>query len=72
VSTKHATDIVVNGRPQSVAEGQTLLSLLGQLQFDPARIAVELDRRIIKQPLWAETVLHPGSQVEVVQFVGGG
>ena len=65
-------DIVVNGQPQSAAEGQTLLGLLGQLQLDPARVAVELDRRIIKQPLWAETVLRPGAQLEIVQFVGGG
>jgi thiamine biosynthesis protein ThiS len=65
-------DIVVNGRPQSVPEGQTLLGLLGQLQLDPARVALELDRRIVKQPLWAETVLRPGSQLEIVQFVGGG
>jgi thiamine biosynthesis protein ThiS len=65
-------DIVVNGRPQSVPEGQTLLGLLGQLQLDPARVALELDRRIVKQPLWAGTVLRPGSQLEIVQFVGGG
>ena len=65
-------DIVVNGRPQSAPEGQTLLGLLGQLQLDPARVAVELDRRIIKQPLWAETVLRPGAQLEIVQFVGSG
>jgi thiamine biosynthesis protein ThiS len=40
--------------------------------LDPARVAVELDRRIIKPPLWAETVLRPGAQLEIVQFVGGG
>ena len=65
-------DIVVNGRPQSVAEGQTLLGLPGQLQLDAARIAVEPDRPIIKHTLRAETVLRPGAQVEVVQFGGGG
>ena len=65
-------DIVVNGQPQSAPEGQTLLGLLAQLQLDPARVAVELDRRIIKQPLWAKTVLRPGAQLEIVQFVGGG
>ncbi len=65
-------DIVVNGRSQSTPEGQTLLGLLAQLRLDPARVAVELDRRIVKQPLWAETVLHPGAQLEIVQFVGGG
>jgi thiamine biosynthesis protein ThiS len=65
-------DIVVNGRPLSAPEGRTLLGLPGQLRLDPARVAVELDRRMIKPPLWAETVLRPGAQVEVVQFVGGG
>jgi sulfur carrier protein ThiS len=26
----------------------------------------------VKQVLWQETVLRPGSQLEIVQFVGGG
>jgi thiamine biosynthesis protein ThiS len=65
-------EIVVNGQPQSAPEGQTLLGLLGQLQMDPARVALELDRCIIRQPLWAETVLRPGAHLEIVQFVGGG
>jgi sulfur carrier protein len=64
--------IVVNGDPQSAPEGQTILGLLEQLQIDPARVAIELDRRIVKQPLWQETVLRGGSRVEIVQFVGGG
>ncbi len=32
---------------------------------------MELDRRILKQPLWAETVLRTGAEIEIVQFVGG-
>ena len=28
--------------------------------------------RIVKQGLWPETVLRDGSEVEIVQFVGGG
>ena len=62
----------MNGEPKPVSEGQTISGLLQQLQLDPARVAVELDRRIVKQPLWPETGLRPGSQVEIVQFVGGG
>jgi len=65
-------DIVVNGEPHSTAEGQTVLGLLHQLQLDPARVAVELDRRIVKQPLWPDTILRPGAELEIVQFVGGG
>ena len=64
--------IVVNGETHTAPEDQTILGLLQQLHVDPARVAVELDRRILKQPLWSDTVLKPGSHVEIVQFVGGG
>ena len=65
-------EIVVNGEPQRTPEGQTVMGLLHQLELDPARVAVELDRRILKQPHWPETILRPGAQLEIVQFVGGG
>jgi sulfur carrier protein len=64
--------IVVNGAPQSIPEGQSILDLLRHLDLDPARVAVEMDRRIVKSPRWPETRLGPGAQLEIVQFVGGG
>ena len=65
-------EITVNGEPQTVPQGQTILGLLQQMELDPTRLAVELDRRIVKQPCWPETVLRSGAQLEIVQFVGGG
>ncbi len=65
-------EIVINGESSSTHEGQTVLGLLRQLNLDPARVAVELDRRIVKQPKWSETILAPGARLEIVQFVGGG
>ena len=65
-------EIVVNGEPCTTSGDQTVLGLLRELQLDPARVAVELDRRIVKQPLWGATVLTPGARLEIVQFVGGG
>jgi len=65
-------DIVVNGERRTTSEGQTILGLLRDLELDPARVAVELDRRIVRQPLWEATTLEPGAQIEIVQFVGGG
>lgn len=65
-------EIVVNGEPSTTSEGQTILGLLHQLHLDPARVAVELDRRIVKQPLWPSTTIAPGARIEIVQFVGGG
>jgi thiamine biosynthesis protein ThiS len=65
-------EITVNGEPQTAPQGQTILGILQQMELDPERVAVELDRRIVKRPRWPETVLRPGAQLEIVQFVGGG
>ena len=65
-------DIMVNGELRAVPDGATILALLRQLQVDPARVAVELNRKIVKKPEWDTVALEPGSQVEIVQFVGGG
>jgi sulfur carrier protein len=65
-------EIVVNGDVRNIPEGQTVIDLLRDLDLDPARVAVELNRKILKAPLWRETVLDPGARIEIVQFVGGG
>ena len=65
-------DIVVNGEPHRTRDDQTVLGLIEQLGLDPEQVAVELDRNIVKQSLWAATPLGHGSQLEIVQFVGGG
>ena len=72
MSTNVPMEIVVNGERRMAQEGQTILGLLRDLDLDPARVAVEYERRIVKQVAWSETVLRPGGQVEIVQFVGGG
>ena len=64
--------VIVNGEPLQVEPGISVLRLLNQLALDPARVAVELDRRIVKAPEWPETGLSDGSRIEIVQFVGGG
>ena len=65
-------EIIVNGERRAAQESQTVLGLLQELQLDPSRVAVEFDRRIIKQPSWSDTRLHAGAQIEIVHFVGGG
>lgn len=65
-------EIVLNGERRIAREGETVLGLLEQLNIDPARVAIELDRRILKRPLWVDTALRPGVEIEIVQFVGGG
>jgi thiamine biosynthesis protein ThiS len=64
--------ITVNGETRQAAPDETILDLLQALQIDPERVAVEFDRRIVKQPLWNTTALREGVEIEIVQFVGGG
>lgn len=64
--------IVVNGESLQVPTGATVLSLLQQLEIDPERVAIELDRQILKATQWQSTELREGACVEIVHFVGGG
>jgi thiamine biosynthesis protein ThiS len=65
-------EISVNGERRQIPEGLSVLELLRALEVPPDRVAVELNRQIVRQPAWKATVVSPGAQVEIVQFVGGG
>jgi thiamine biosynthesis protein ThiS len=70
--TTETVEIVVNGETRSVPAGTTVLAQLRLLGVAPERVAVEMDRRIVRQPEWESTPVGPGAQFEIVQFVGGG
>ena len=64
--------IVVNGQLRAAPHGQSLIHLLSWLGVDPARVAVELNRSIIRREDWEQTEVGEGATLEIVQFVGGG
>jgi thiamine biosynthesis protein ThiS len=64
--------VAVNGETRTIPAGLSVLGLLRWLEIDPEKVAVELDRDIVRQPLWEATKVGPGAQLEIVQFVGGG
>ena len=73
VSTEAASiEITVNGESTTIRRGETVLDLLRALNIKPDRVAVELNRVIVKQCDWAATGVDAGAQVEIVHFVGGG
>jgi sulfur carrier protein len=55
-----------------VPAGLNIVRLLQVLQVAPERVAVELNREIVRQPAWETTLIENGAELEVVQFVGGG
>ena len=64
--------IKLNGEPKDLDEGTTLLGLVEQLSLAPERLAVELNREVVRRADWPSTVLAEGDRVEIVHFVGGG
>lgn len=64
--------VVLNGEPRRVPQGFHVASLLEFLAIDPARVAVELNRSIVRKPDWSATPVDDGAEIEVVWFVGGG
>ena len=64
--------VELNGESKELDEGTTLLSLIEQLALAPERVAVELNRDVVRRPDWPATPLSEGDRVEIVHFVGGG
>ena len=65
-------EIVLNGEAKRVPDGLNVLDLLLNLGVDPERVAVELNRSIVRQTDWRNRQVEGGASVEIVQFVGGG
>lgn len=65
-------EVVVNGNPKCVPEGMNVRGLLAFLDIDAERVAVELNRSIVRKVDWDATVVGDGAKVEIVWFVGGG
>ncbi|MGH9941050.1 MAG: sulfur carrier protein ThiS [Pyrinomonadaceae bacterium] len=64
--------IRVNGEERELRDSLTLSELVAELALAPERLAVELNRQVVRRALWPETVLGEGDRVEIVHFVGGG
>jgi sulfur carrier protein len=72
MSETKTIEVVLNGERRSVPAGLTVDRLLTFLEMNPSRVAVELDRAIVRKSDWHAAEVRDGAQLEVVWFVGGG
>jgi thiamine biosynthesis protein ThiS len=63
--------ITVNGHPREVPPDTTVAELITLHNLTPDKVAVELNRRLVRTPAY-DTVLKDNDEVELVTFVGGG
>jgi sulfur carrier protein len=63
--------IRLNGQDRRLPDGASVSTLLAELKLSPDKVAVEVNRRLLKAERY-EQPLKEGDEVEVVTFVGGG
>jgi sulfur carrier protein len=63
--------IKVNGDPRELPEGETIRTLIARHQLTPEKVAIELNKRLIRAEKY-DMPLKENDEVEIVTFVGGG
>ncbi|HQY66389.1 MAG TPA: sulfur carrier protein ThiS [Pyrinomonadaceae bacterium] len=64
--------VYLNGETRHVTAETALAELLDQLSLPHQRIAIELNKTVIRRADWPNTTVNEGDRIEVVHFVGGG
>ena len=64
-------NIVLNGEPREMAEGNNVSNLLQELEIR-VPCAVELNKKVVPKALHSDTKINNGDIIEIVTIVGGG
>jgi thiamine biosynthesis protein ThiS len=64
-------NVYVNGEQREFSS-TSLAELITQLDLPVARIAIELNREVVRRSEWGSTMLKDEDRIEIVHFVGGG
>jgi len=64
--------IFLNGETKEVSSEISLAELLTFFELPDKRIAVELNREVVRRADWKSTTIAANDKVEVIHFVGGG
>lgn len=64
--------VLINGENRELPDRLTVTDLVHTLSLPVTRIAVELNRSIVRRKDWDETILNEDDRIEIVHFVGGG
>jgi thiamine biosynthesis protein ThiS len=72
MTTTNAIQIFVNGERFEVPADSNISRLLEILKIAPDRVAVELNKTLVRKRDWDVTGVPAEARLEVVEFVGGG
>ncbi len=64
--------IILNGETKEIDSEVTLDRLLDLFSLPRQRIAIELNKQVIRRQDWPEMQVKDADKIEVIHFVGGG
>ena len=64
--------IFINGEARELDDGLNVATMLDALELPKQRVAIELNRQVIRKQEWESTKVSDNDRIEVVHFVGGG
>lgn len=64
--------VFINGETKEISREVNLSELLDALSLPRERVAVELNRTVVRRKDWEQIKINESDQIEIVHFVGGG
>lgn len=64
--------VFINGETKEIAEAVNLTQLLEKFSLPQERIAVELNKQVVRRKDWETIKINDADKIEIVHFVGGG
>lgn len=64
--------IFLNGECHEIEDRVSLDGLLDLFSLPRQRVAIELNKQVVRRQDWQSELIEDGDRIEVVHFVGGG
>lgn len=64
--------ILINGESKELAEQLNLNELLKYFSLPMERVAIELNKEVVRKKDWESIKIKDADKIEIVHFVGGG
>ncbi len=64
--------VFINGETKEIPDEVNLFELLRYFSLPQKRIAVELNKEVVRKKDWENIKINDEDRIEVIHFVGGG
>lgn len=64
--------VLINGETKEISKELNLSELLEHFSLPQERIAIELNKEVVRKKDWENIRINEGDKLEVIHFVGGG